>query len=83
VNFDGTDAACGFSLPRLELHSGADGWTSVCYLENGTSAQQPLRTLTTTPAKRAAAAAALITLGPRYAAELLALLHPATRRPMT
>jgi hypothetical protein len=37
VNLDGSDAAAGFSLPRLELHSGARGWTWICHLPDGTS----------------------------------------------
>jgi len=36
LNFDGSDAATVFSLPRLELRSGPRGWTGDCLLSDGT-----------------------------------------------
>jgi len=40
LNLDGSDAAAGFSLPRLELHSSPKGWRYVCHLPDGTSREQ-------------------------------------------
>jgi hypothetical protein len=75
VNLDGTNAAAGFSLPRVELHSGPRGWTCVCHLANGTSRQLPLGDVaSTSAAKRAALAAASPMLGAQYEPELRALL---------
>jgi len=74
ANMDGTNAA-EFSLPRLELHSGASGWTCVCHRQNGTSLQLPLGDAATTPAaKRAAAEEALAAVGAQYELELRALI---------
>jgi len=77
VNLDGTNAA-QFSLPRLELHSGPQGWTCVCLHGNGTSLALPLGGAASTPAaKRAAAEEALLAFGTRYEPELRALLGDA------
>lgn len=75
VNLDGTDAARQFSLPRLELHAGARGWTCVCHLPDGTS--RPVHTggqATLAGAKRAAVEEALRVLGGTYDRELRSLL---------
>ncbi len=78
VNLDGTNAADEFTLPRVELNSGPQGWTCVCHRQNGTSRQRPLSGAATTPAaKRAAIAEALLALGAQYELELRALLGPA------
>jgi hypothetical protein len=74
VNLDGTDAAGQFTLPRVEIQSGARGWTCVCHLPNGTSRERPLSAATVPAAKRAALAEASIALGERYEQELRALL---------
>lgn len=75
VNLDGTDAAREFSLPRIELHSGARGWTCVCHLEGGTSQPLPVRAAASAAeVKRAAVEAARAALGDRYAEALRPLL---------
>lgn len=75
VNLDGTDAAREFTLPRIELHAGARGWTCVCHLRDGTSLPVTLGPPTTAAAaKRAAVEAALGCLGAGYERELRALL---------
>ncbi len=35
-------ALAGHALPLIELHTGPEGWTCVCHLENGTSRRRPL-----------------------------------------
>ncbi len=78
VNLDGTNAADEFTLPRVELHSGPQGWTCVCHRLNGMSRKLPLGSAATTPAaKRAAIMGALLALGAQYEPELRALLGPA------
>lgn len=78
VNLDGTNAV-GFALPRLELHSGPQGWTCVCLQQNGTSLQLPLGGSASAPAaKRAAAEEALLAFGAQYEPALRALLGPAS-----
>jgi hypothetical protein len=75
VNLDGTNAADEFRLPRVELHSGPRGWTCVCHRQNGTSRELPLGSAaTTSAAKRAAIAEALLALGAQYEPELRELL---------
>lgn len=75
VNLDGTNAAREFRLPRLELHSGRQGWTSVCHLEDGTQRPLPLGSSeSASEAKRIAVAEALRALGARYEPKLRALL---------
>lgn len=75
VNLDGTNAAEGFSLPRLELHSGPRGWTCVCHRPDGMSLDLQLAGATTAPeAKRAAAEGALRAVGAEHEPELRALL---------
>lgn len=79
VNLDGTSAAGEFSLPRIELHSGPHGWTSVFHRQNGTSLLVKLAGAASAPdAKRAAAQQALLTVGAQYEPELRALLGHAT-----
>jgi hypothetical protein len=74
VNLDGSDAAAGFSLPRIELHSGSHGWTGVCHLEGGTSRALPIgHTGSVAEARRAAADGAAAALGERWEAALRAL----------
>ncbi len=75
VNLDGTDASREFTLPRIELHSGARGWTCVCHLEDGTT--RPLAigaSSTAAEARRVAVEHALAALGPPYEAALRKLL---------
>jgi hypothetical protein len=75
VNLDGTNAAVEFTLPRVELHSGAQGWTCICRCPNGTSRQRSLERAWTTPtAKRAAVAEALTVFGEQYHSALRTLL---------
>ena len=75
VNLDGSNAASQFSLPRLELHSGRQGWTCVCRFADGTSRPVPLgRASSAADAKRAGAEEALLVLGAGYDAQLRALL---------
>jgi hypothetical protein len=76
VNLDGSDAAATFSLPRLELHSGSQGWTAVCHLEGGAT-----RTLAVghaggaAEARRAAAEHARSALGEKWEAAVRELLR--------
>jgi hypothetical protein len=75
VNLDGTSAAGEFSLPRIELHSGPQGWTCVCHRQNGTSLHLHFRGATSAPAaKRAAAEEALPAVGAQYEPDLRVLL---------
>ncbi|HTP26794.1 MAG TPA: hypothetical protein VMK12_14220 [Anaeromyxobacteraceae bacterium] len=75
VNLDGTNAAREFTLPRIELHSGTQGWTCVCHLPNGTSRTLAVGNGGPAPgAKQAVIGEALLALGPEYEAELRALL---------
>lgn len=70
VNLDGTDAATGFSFPRLELHSSPSGWQCLCLLADGT-AHRPRAAVDSTPsAKRAVIEKARSVLGPPYAGVL-------------
>ena len=75
VNLDGTNAAREFTLPRIELHAGAQGWTSVCHFPDGTSRPLPVgHASTAAAAKLAAIEEALLALGTRYSVQLRALL---------
>ncbi len=75
VNLDGKDASREFTLPRLELHSGARGWVCICHLEDGTSRPVAVgHASSATEAKRMAVESALAALGTRYEAELRSLL---------
>jgi hypothetical protein len=70
LNLDGTDAGAGFSLPRLELHSGSRGWTWVCHLPDGTSRVQQGAADSIATAKRLAVEQARGMLGATYASAL-------------
>lgn len=74
VNLDGTSAASGFSLPRIELTSGPNGWTCICHRQNGTSVKLPLGVGTSVQAAKHSAAEAMLALGTQHDAELLALV---------
>jgi len=75
LNLDGTDAAAGFSFPRLELHSSPRGWECLCLLADGTS-RHPRGAMGSTPsAKRAVIEQARAVLGPPYATVLDELLR--------
>jgi hypothetical protein len=74
VNLDGTNAGAEFSLPRIELHSGPNGWTCVCHRPDGTSLKLPLGGGASARAAKDAAAEAMLALGTQYDAQLLALL---------
>jgi hypothetical protein len=74
LNLDGSDASRSFSLPRLELHTGAAGWTCVCHLPDGTSRPTTIGQVpTAVAAKRAAVDDAIRTLGPPWDAVLRGL----------
>lgn len=74
VNLDGSNAGREYSLPRIELHSGARGWTGVCRLPDGTSQEMTLANEDSAPAaKRAAVGEALLVLGAQYEMELQSL----------
>lgn len=74
VNLDGTDASAGFSLPRIELHSGPSGWTCECHRQNGTVLKLPLGAGASAEAAKRAAAEAMLAVGTEHDAQLLALL---------
>jgi hypothetical protein len=75
VNLDGTNAAREFTLPRIELHAGARGWTSVCHFQDGTSRRLPVGDASTlAAAKLAVIEEALLALGTRYHVQLRTLL---------
>jgi len=75
VNLDGSNAAHGFALPRIELHSGPGGWTCLCRLEDGTSRAVTIGTSSSAAeAKRAGVEEALLALGRGYEAQLRTLL---------
>ena len=77
VNLDGTNATTEFRLPRIELHSGPKGWTCICHRPNGTSLKLALGEAPSAQAAKHTAAEAMLALGTKYDAELLALLaHP-------
>ena len=74
VKLDGTDAGVEFSLPRIELHSGTNGWTCECHRQNGTFLRLPLGAGASARAAKHSAAEAMLALGTGYDAQLLALL---------
>lgn len=74
-NVDGTDAAAGFSLPRLELHSSTQGWQCLCLLADGRSRRTRGPTESISAAKRATVEEARAVLGAEYAGVLDALLE--------
>jgi hypothetical protein len=75
VNLDGTDASRAFTLPRIELHSGARGWTAVCHLEGGSSRTLAIGSASSAiEAQRTAVERALAVIGDAHAAALRALL---------
>ena len=74
VNLDGTDASAGFSLPRIELHSGPNGWTCLCHRQNGTFLKLPLGVGMSAEAAMHSAAEAMLALGSEYEVQLRALL---------
>lgn len=76
ANLDGSDAAAGFSLPRLELHSGSGGWECRCLLADGNSVRTTGITGSVAEAKAALVARARVALGDRYAKELDLLAAP-------
>jgi len=75
LNVDGTDAAMGFSLPRLELHSSAQGWQCLCLLADGRSHKTRGPTGSISAAKRATVEEARALLGAEYASVLDELLQ--------
>jgi hypothetical protein len=75
VNLDGTNAATGFSLPRIEIRSSPRGWACVCHVGDGTSRLVPLGRLTSAAAaRRAGIEGSLGAVGPEYTPELMVLL---------
>lgn len=74
LNLDGSDAAAGFSFPRLELHASPAGWQCVCHLADGTSCHPRCPAESTSAAKRAALREARSVLGSAYAGVLDGLL---------
>jgi hypothetical protein len=58
VNLDGSDAAAAFRLPRLEVHPSAQGWRSLCLLQDGTRSDRLGRPDDSVHVARAAAEAA-------------------------
>ena len=75
MNLDGTNATAAFSLPRIELQSGASGWTCICRRQNGTSVKLRLGVGVSSRAAKHAAAEAMLALGTQHEAQLLALLR--------
>jgi len=76
ANLDGSDAAAGFSLPRLELHSGTGGWECRCLLPDGTSVRASGVPGSVAEAKAALVERARPALGDRYAKALSDLVAP-------
>ncbi len=74
VNLDGSDAAAGFSLPRIELHASPAGWECVCHLADGRSHRPRCRMESTSGAKGAALRESRSVLGAGYAGVLDGLL---------
>lgn len=72
LNLDGSDAAAVFTLPRLEVRASAAGWTSLCFLEDGTRSERTGCPADSVPgAKAAALDQAARLLGPAHASALL------------
>lgn len=75
VNLDGTDAAKGFALPRVELRSSPRGWVCTCHLPDGMSRLVPLgRPVSVAEARRLAIEGSLGAFGGKHEADLRALL---------
>jgi len=75
MNLDGTDAAHGFALPRVELRSSPSGWVCACHLPDGLSCLVPLgHPGGVAEAMRLAMEGSLGALGGKHEAELRALL---------
>jgi hypothetical protein len=75
VNLDGTDAANGFALPRVELRSSPLGWVCACHLPDGTSRLVPLgRPAGLAEAMRLAIEGSQGAFGGEHGADLRALL---------
>ena len=74
MNLDGTNAMAEFRLPRIELHSGPNGWTCICHRKNGTTLKLPLGAGLSARAAKQTAVEATLALGTQYDAQLLALL---------
>lgn len=74
LNVDGSDAAKRFSLPRLELHSSAQGWECLCLLADGRSHRTRGPRGSTSSAKRTTVEEARNVLGAEYAGVLDELL---------
>jgi len=70
LNLDGSDAAAGLSLPRLELHASPTGWQCVCHLADGRSHRPTCPMESTSAAKGAALREARSVLGSGYAGVL-------------
>lgn len=75
LNVDGTDAAAQFSLPRLELHSSAQGWQGICLSAHGRSHAVRGAAESIAAAKRATIEEARGLLGSEYADQLEELLE--------
>lgn len=58
MNLDGSDAAAGFSLPRLEVHPTARGFRTTCLRQDGTRSDRIGRASGTVFEARAEAEAA-------------------------
>jgi len=65
MNLDGSDAAAGFSLPRLEVHPTARGWRTLCLRQDGTRSDRIGRATGTVFEARAEAEAAWGQAAPR------------------
>lgn len=75
VNLDGTDAARGFALPRVELRSSPRGWVCACHLPDGTSRLVPLgRPPGLAEAMRSALQGSLVAFGGEDEAHVRALI---------
>ena len=75
MNLDGTDAASGFALPRVELRSSPRGWVCAYHLPDGMSRLVPLgRPAGAAAAMRLAIEGSLGAFGGEHEADLRALL---------
>ncbi len=80
VNLDGTDAASGFALPRVELHSSPQGWVCACHRPDGTSRVVQLgHPGSVAEAMRLAVEGSLGAFGGEHDADLRALLAAPVR----
>jgi hypothetical protein len=77
INLDGSDAAAGFSLPRLETRASPRGWRSVCFLADGGCSERAEGSADSAwAAKAAAVELAGHMLGPAHADALASLREP-------